>query len=97
MPRVRCNLLMPKPFAPALLAGMACALSVHRGRGVPHATSETHRWCETRTGGRRHTVIAVLQGSEVVHLTHARSCFRRVRLCRSDASRYMPLPVCSCS
>jgi hypothetical protein len=69
MPRVRCNLLMPKPLAPALLAGMARALSVHRGRGVPHAASETHRWRETRTRGRRHTVIAVLQGSEVVHLT----------------------------
>ena len=27
MPRVRCNLLMAKPFAPALPAGMACALS----------------------------------------------------------------------
>jgi len=24
---VRCNLLMPKPFAPALSAGMVCALS----------------------------------------------------------------------
>ena len=27
MPRMRCNLLMAKPLAPALLAGMACALS----------------------------------------------------------------------
>jgi len=27
MPRMRCNLLMTKPLAPALPAGMACALS----------------------------------------------------------------------
>jgi len=27
MPRVPCNILMTKPLAPALPAGMACALS----------------------------------------------------------------------
>ena len=40
MPRMRCNLLMTKPLAPALLAGMACALSesgdrTESGRGPP--------------------------------------------------------------
>jgi hypothetical protein len=40
MPRVRCNLLMTKPFAPARPAGMACALAesgdrTESGRGPP--------------------------------------------------------------
>jgi hypothetical protein len=55
-------------------------LSVLRGRGVPHAASETHRWRDAIPGGNRHTVIAVLQGSEVFRLNLSRSCFRRVLL-----------------
>src|SRR5437870_1597003 len=34
-------------------------LSVHRGRGVTHTASGTHRWREAITGGNRHTGIAV--------------------------------------
>jgi hypothetical protein len=73
MPQMRCNLLIPKPFASAFPAGMACALSRYRGRGVPHATSETYRWREPLTGGHRPTVITGLHGVAVEQLlTHGR-------------------------
>ena len=61
MPRVRCNLLMTKPFAPALPAGMACALSESGDRtesregadAVIEALCDTSRRVPRWTGGHR--------------------------------------------
>ena len=63
MPRVRCNLLMTKPFAPALPAGMACALSESGDRtesregadAVIEAPCDTSRRVPRWTGGHRCT------------------------------------------
>ena len=61
MPRVRCNLLMTKPLAPFLPAGMACALSESGDRterregadAVIGAPCDTSRRVPRWTGGHR--------------------------------------------
>ena len=61
MPRVRCNLLMTKPLAPALPAGMACALSKSGDQtesrevadAVIEALFDTSRRVPRWTGGHR--------------------------------------------
>ena len=61
MPRVRCNLLMTKPLAPAFPAGTACALSKSGDRtesrevadAVIEALFDTLRRVPRWTGGHR--------------------------------------------
>ena len=118
MPRVRCNLLMTKPFAPALPAGMACALSESGDRtesregadAVIEAPCDTPRRVPRWTGGHRCTarelapwnggckeeVMAKMQGVDAGQSSKAVRPGGFYR-CRSDDSRNMPLPVCSCS